>query len=162
MNIQSQCEEKDKSWWKKWVDRQKHKIISSLGNEGWKGIYWAQEWKSYRWLAADGAPSGGDSTSGCWQYVGQDGGGHIGWLTDKKNYKWLLLFFLFTLVFHFHYYTFYTPINLLPSFTVKNSCVGLMSKDACGSELASQSQPPKSRWVNTSSVSGWRSLPTPP
>lgn len=48
-----------------------------------------------------------------------------------------LAIFFFNLVLHFHYYTFYTPINLLPSFTVKNSCVGLMSKDACGSELAS-------------------------
>lgn len=62
--------------------------------------------------------------------------------------------FFFTLVLHFHYYTFYTPFNLLPSFTVKNSRVGLMYKDACGSALASQSQPPKSRWVNTSSVRG--------
>lgn len=72
------CEEKDQSWWKIWVKRQKHKIISSLGKKGREKICWAGRWKIHRLLAADRPPimrwfNRNHWPSGCWRYVGQEG-----------------------------------------------------------------------------------------
>lgn len=109
------CEEKDQSWWKIWVKRQKHKIISSLGKKGREKICWAGRWKIHRLLAADRPPSRGDLTSGCWRYVGQEGKKYDDQMKTRKM--------LFSLV------QFWTSIVALfkhSRLTVKFMCVGLV------------------------------------